>query len=316
MSSPYVNGMEREQDSPESSKLSKDQRDPERLQIDKVATIVEENLSSEESNRPKKAVELPTEIFRSEKMIGGEKVPLNQVSPVYRESLISADHMEGFSSTELVKAPTVKKIPIIKKATLRDIGKSQNPANKGFSSLHSFSPRKMGRTTLRKTTDKINLEGTPKSMARMQAGTPGRQGTMFDLFSNIMQTKKENVGNRNSAIGSHTALNEIIKSQTEEGKPVSKSVLQWTRKSYEYYVDEETQAQYRKNLHDEYLYSEAEINFNIGQYLEFLVYHLVYFLLVGPFINIILLFKRNLVCSTTWSSTEKIQSRSCRHFTG
>src|SRR3990167_2349876 len=67
-----------------------------------------------------------------------------------------------------------------------------------------------------------------------------------------------------------------------------------TRQSYQYFVDEETLEKNQAFLLDEYLHSKAEVNFSSEQYLQFLLWHLLYFLLLGPFINLILICKPRL----------------------
>lgn len=64
---------------------------------------------------------------------------------------------------------------------------------------------------------------------------------------------------------------------------------------YDYFADEETERLHRHDLmKDDYFFKESEVNFNLQQYVEFFFYHLVYFLITGPFIAMFLIVKPSL----------------------
>jgi hypothetical protein len=64
---------------------------------------------------------------------------------------------------------------------------------------------------------------------------------------------------------------------------------------YDYFGDEETEKLQRQLLfHDNYFFKLSEVNFDLQQYVEFFFYHLVYFLILGPFIAIFLVCKPKL----------------------
>ena len=67
-----------------------------------------------------------------------------------------------------------------------------------------------------------------------------------------------------------------------------------TKMFMDYFGDEESEKLNRFKLENEYFYSESEVNFSLSQYAEFFVYHLIYFMLLGPFIAIFMIFKPKL----------------------
>ena len=62
----------------------------------------------------------------------------------------------------------------------------------------------------------------------------------------------------------------------------------------EYFGDDEGDEINRIALKNLYFYYESEVNFSIGQYVEYFVYHMIFFLLMGPFIVVLGLFSRRL----------------------
>jgi hypothetical protein len=75
---------------------------------------------------------------------------------------------------------------------------------------------------------------------------------------------------------------------------LNKALHNVTKHSMEYFVDQETLERNQAALHDEFAHSDAEVNFSLEQYTEFLFYHLAYFMLLGPAINILILLRPKL----------------------
>lgn len=57
----------------------------------------------------------------------------------------------------------------------------------------------------------------------------------------------------------------------------------------EYFGDEENDNVNRNKINDHYFYRESDVNFSVSQYLETFLYHILYYVVLGPFIWIITL---------------------------
>ena len=62
----------------------------------------------------------------------------------------------------------------------------------------------------------------------------------------------------------------------------------------EYFADDESDTLSKEKQKNIYFYYESEVNFSVSQYLEFFLYHVLYFLFLGPFICILTLFSKRL----------------------
>ena len=62
----------------------------------------------------------------------------------------------------------------------------------------------------------------------------------------------------------------------------------------EYFADDESDVLSKEKQKNVYFYYESEVNFSVEQYLEFFLYHILYFLFLGPLVFILGLFSRHL----------------------
>ena len=82
----------------------------------------------------------------------------------------------------------------------------------------------------------------------------------------------------------------------------------------EYFGDDEGDEINRIALKNLYFYYESEVNFSIEQYVEYFIYHMIFFLLMGPFIVVLGLFSRRLnyifanIAFTTFNISSVLQT--------
>ena len=173
--------------------------------------------------------------------------------------------------------------------------------NEGSNNIRKVQPKKNMINTFN-----INGEG-PRIMKRERMGEVHTNeefkvkqmidGIMVDTSQEVLQnldlnsTKNKGLDVFNIESNPHDArrLNErrggfqtIISSGDNEARVAA---------NMDYFGDEEAQLINRQNKDDIYYYSDSEINFSMSQYAEFFFYHLLYFLLFGPFVGLIILVK-------------------------
>ena len=86
----------------------------------------------------------------------------------------------------------------------------------------------------------------------------------------VRESEEDNIGviGVSRTVGTRTSLNSM------------KSM------NLDYFTDDEVNALQREKAQSVYFFYESEVNFSVAQYIEFFIYHLTYFLLLGPFILI------------------------------